>query len=76
MSLTDQFQALDLNEIQQYLNTQQEEDLYLEFKTTNTNDLSHADDRKNLAKALSGFANSGGGLLIWGSCRHQECQSN
>lgn len=24
------------------------------------------DDRKNLAKAVSGFANSGGGVLIWG----------
>ena len=24
------------------------------------------DDRKNLAKAISGFANSGGGVLIWG----------
>lgn len=24
------------------------------------------DDKKNLAKALSGFANSGGGVLIWG----------
>jgi len=25
-----------------------------------------ADDKKNLAKAVSGFANSGGGVLIWG----------
>ena len=24
------------------------------------------DDKKNLAKAVSGFANSGGGVLIWG----------
>jgi predicted HTH transcriptional regulator len=24
------------------------------------------DDRKNLAKALSGFANSSGGVLLWG----------
>ena len=48
------------------MRTQQEEDLYLEFKTVNTNDLSHADDRKNLAKALSGFANSSGGLQVWG----------
>lgn len=26
----------------------------------------HDNDRKNLAKAVSGFANSGGGVLIWG----------
>lgn len=26
----------------------------------------HDNDRKNLAKAVSGFANSGGGILIWG----------
>ena len=24
------------------------------------------DDKKNLAKAVSGFANTGGGVLIWG----------
>lgn len=26
----------------------------------------HENDKKNLAKAVSGFANSGGGILIWG----------
>jgi len=26
----------------------------------------HEDDKKNLTKALSGFANSGGGVLLWG----------
>lgn len=26
----------------------------------------HDDEKKNLAKAVSGFANSGGGVLIWG----------
>ena len=66
MTLTEQFDAFALNDVQDFLNTHQEEDIYLEFKTANTSDLSHADDRKNLAKALSGFANSSGGLVVWG----------
>jgi hypothetical protein len=43
--------------------------LFMDFKCKNANDGSgplHDDDRKNLAKALSGFANSSGGVLIWG----------
>ncbi len=31
------------------------------------------DDRKNLGKALSGFANSDGGIVIWGI---GECKDN
>lgn len=45
---------------------QQEENLHLEFKLLNDPQLGHRDDRKNLARALSGFANSAGGVLIWG----------
>lgn len=44
----------------------QEENLLLDFKTINRADLTHADDKRNLAKALSGFANSSGGLVVWG----------
>lgn len=43
--------------------------LFMDFKCKNANDGAgplHDDDRKNLAKALSGFANSSGGVLIWG----------
>jgi hypothetical protein len=36
----------------------------LEFKTANSP--MTKDDRKNLAEALSGFANSDGGLVVWG----------
>lgn len=46
-----------------------EEDLFLEFKTLKhfkKGDLSDKEDKRNYAKALSGFANSQGGLLIWG----------
>jgi Schlafen, AlbA_2 len=44
------------------------EDLYLEFKQKH--DRRHAqledDDKFNFSRALSGFANSDGGMLIWG----------
>ena len=66
MSLEEQFDALTLEALQNFVRSGQEENLSLDFKTANTPDLSHAADRKNLAKALSGFANSSGGLLIWG----------
>jgi hypothetical protein len=44
----------------------QEENLYLDFKTVNSANFTNKDDKKNFAKALSGFANSSGGLIIWG----------
>jgi len=44
----------------------QEENLFLDFKQVNRADLSHSDDEKNFARALSGFANSSGGLIVWG----------
>jgi len=44
------------------------ERFHIEFKEKH--DQSHArlegDDQRNLAKAISGFANSGGGVLVWG----------
>jgi hypothetical protein len=48
--------------------TQREESLYLEFKEKHeraTPDL-HENDRKNFSKAVSGFANADGGILIFG----------
>lgn len=66
MSLADLFDSLDAARIAEYIRTQQEEHLLLDFKTVSRSDLSASDDRKNLAKALSGFANSDGGLIVWG----------
>ncbi len=45
-----------------------EEDLYLEFKqkSESRDSLANDDDRANLAKAISGFSNTDGGLIIWG----------
>ena len=42
------------------------EDIHLDCKILSGGDSFNRDDRKNLAKAISGFANSDGGLLVWG----------
>lgn len=51
------------------INSGDQENFYIDFKnistTKNETCLSH-DDRKNLAKAISGFSNTSGGLIIWG----------
>ena len=48
--------------------TRQAEELFLDFKRSadSTGSKLHDDDRKNLAKAISGFGNSEGGVIIWG----------
>ena len=56
--------------IDEFIMTQQTEELFLDFKQAvstgkNFNTL-HRDDRKNLAKAISGFGNSEGGVIVWG----------
>ncbi|BBO35693.1 helix-turn-helix domain-containing protein [Lacipirellula parvula] len=58
------FDALDLAKIQGMLGVQ-EENLHLDFKQA-AGPFTSADDRKNLAKVISGFANSDGGVCIWG----------
>jgi predicted HTH transcriptional regulator len=49
------------------------EELFLDYKRSSTTLPSarlNDDDRKNLAKAISGFANSEGGVIVWGvDCR-------
>lgn len=56
--------------IDDYIVNSQTEELFLDFKradSTGKNGLAlHKDDRRNLAKAISGFGNSEGGVLIWG----------
>ena len=47
------------------------EKYFIDFKITRSNDYSNQktlydSDRNNLAKALSGFGNSEGGVIIWG----------
>ncbi|MCC5655332.1 ATP-binding protein [Nostoc sp. XA013] len=52
------------------------EELFLDYKIVSTAYPAHKlsdSDRKNLAKAISGFANSDGGIIVWGvNCRPGE----
>ncbi len=58
-----------LKAIDSLLESNYQENFYFDFKNISTqknaNKLSD-DDRKNLAKAISGFSNTSGGLIIWG----------
>ncbi len=60
------FDSIDMNTVKEMVENNQEENINLEFKIVNNQNFNHRDDRKNLAKALSGFANSSGGIIIWG----------
>jgi hypothetical protein len=73
MTTHDMYDQIDYQTIQKYVEAGQEENLTLDFKSLNSSDLSNRDDRKNFAKALSGFANSSGGMVVWGvDCRKNE----
>lgn len=69
MNLEEQFNRLSLTEIDEFIASGQEEHLSLEFKQVNFPDYNNENkeyDKKNYAKALSGFANSQGGIIVWG----------
>ena len=76
--LFDEFVAGGEALLEQAKTDQREETLYLDFKqggernkqTQTGSGKMSPDDRNNLAKAISGFANSEGGVVIWGvDCR-------
>ncbi|PPQ47835.1 hypothetical protein C5G87_17120 [Paenibacillus peoriae] len=54
--------------IKQMVEEQQEEGLFIDFKEKTTAHFSGVqnDDKKIYAKALSGFSNADGGVLVWG----------
>ena len=62
--------------IDDYIINSQSEELFLDFKRADSSGKNgtalHKDDRKNLAKCISGFGNSEGGVVIWGV----ECSRN
>jgi hypothetical protein len=66
MDLPDAFLALSLEELQAYQARRQEENLQLDFKLLNESNMVRGDDKRHLAQMLSAFANSSGGLIIWG----------
>jgi predicted HTH transcriptional regulator len=56
-------------EVEQLIANAQVENLWLDFKQAGNDGKGsklHESDWKNLAKALSGFANSDGGVILWG----------
>jgi len=56
-----------LNWIRNAERRRQSEDLYLDFKEkAGTGSFGDEEDCANLAKAISGFANTEGGLIVWG----------
>lgn len=56
--------------IDEFIVNMQTEELFLDFKQAvsvgKNGTALHKDDRKNLAKCISGFGNSEGGVVIWG----------
>jgi hypothetical protein len=66
MNLREKFDQMDRTSVANLIAERRHEDLHIEFKTVNSSDFTHSDDRHNLAKAVSGFANSAGGLIVWG----------
>jgi len=69
------FASCDVAVIRSMIATRQEEHLHLDFKLLARDDFSDRNDRKSLAAALSGFANSDGGVIIWGVDARPNAQS-
>jgi predicted HTH transcriptional regulator len=66
MELEKFYRRINKKMIDSFINDKQEEHLTLEFKTVKTADLLDKQDKKKFAEALSGFANSSGGVIVWG----------
>jgi hypothetical protein len=66
MLLRDYFDQLTLKTIENFVLSRQEEHVSLDFKTVSDAELKKEGDKKHLAESISGFANSAGGLVIWG----------
>ena len=66
MNIFETFERLSIEHLREYIARGQEEHLYLDFKLLKDASLASSDDKRNLARALSGFGNSSGGLIIWG----------
>jgi len=62
--------------IEEYISTRSSEGLFLDFKRSADDGKGktlHDKDRNNLAKAISGFGNSEGGVIIWGIDCSKDC---
>lgn len=55
--------------VEEFILARKSEELFLDFKRSADNGCGqrlHDSDRKNLARAISGFSNSEGGVIVWG----------
>jgi hypothetical protein len=59
------YASLDEALIDRFISEHREENLHLDFKLVQAS-MNSKEDRKTLAKALSGFANGDGGVIVWG----------
>jgi Putative DNA-binding domain len=66
MNLPKLFDELTLRDLERYVADGQEEHLHLDFKTVRDPGMTSGDDKRNFACSVSGFANSAGGLIVWG----------
>lgn len=75
MNLAELFESIDREKLEEFVREGKEENLHLDFKTTKGSEFKSDDDKSSLAVALSGFANSDGGIIVWGvDCRKNENQ--
>ncbi|MBF0442093.1 MAG: ATP-binding protein [Oligoflexales bacterium] len=67
-SIYEELKKKDISLIDQWVSEGYREDLHLDFKRKAKPENSQLDesDKRNLSRALSGFANSDGGVIIWG----------
>lgn len=66
MNIDDFFYSIEKNIIDDFIKNKQEEHLNLEFKTVANADFNDKSDQRNLSKCIAGFANSNGGVIVWG----------
>ncbi len=59
------FETLTRRLVDEWIATRRVEDLTLDFKTAPQH-FESSEERQALAKAISGFANAAGGLIVWG----------
>lgn len=72
-------QVEKLNSIDKLIEDVTAEELFLDFKTSADNRVSRTlaeGDAKTLAKAISGFGNSEGGVVVWGVDRRADRDGN
>jgi len=73
--LFDRISKQGVEAIDALISDRQSEELFLDFKRSADDGAGtklHLNDRQNLAKAISGFGNSEGGIILWGiDCRNK-----